>query len=141
MELTQLDHTSSNSTGLPQYFGNLVKIACLSLLSSSMGSPGCSLHPMTVHRLSIRSPKYASRASFVANVGTRLTTTSLLCRANTISGAKSFSCSILDDWAILAFFFGWIGMQRGAAWVTWRAGGTGARWCVVGTGLFGVLLW
>ena len=53
----------------PMDFGNWSDINCFKLCRSTIGIPGCSLHPTIIHWTITSSPKYETHVNFTANVG------------------------------------------------------------------------
>ena len=78
-----------------------MKIVCFKRWSSSVGRPGSSRSPATVHLAITSSPKNASLASFTAIVPTLLLHRSLGCFAMTSLAEISFCWFITDEGSVL----------------------------------------
>ena len=104
MRSTDDAHTGSNSMGFSHKFGNWWNTNCFKLCRLTIGSPGHSLHPITVLLAITSSPNYKSCANFIANVGAMCMADKFLYLVTSASGTNLlvFIVKIGKRWSVLA---------------------------------------
>ena len=106
-------HIVSKSVGACQHWGNCLNITCFKKASSSVGRAGSSLHPLTVHFVSISVPKTDSLASFTLSAPALLGPLSLAYLFMIRSVFSNFAWFISEDGRGGMAVGGYVGFSEG----------------------------